>query len=229
MVRAGAAVTAGRSNAWARLGREVSCPRLIACSIRSSMHRAGAQRWLQVPGHRRRRLAPAVPAVAAAGLAGRAGDRVDRLLLPRSGPYYAPARGPGRRPCRRAHLRHRAGASADRARPRRGRAPRVSIFLSVFDVHINRIAGGGPHRPLDLRAGQLSQRRPRQGERGERAPRARHRHGRRRRDRGRADRRPDCAAHRDVRERGRQRRRGRAVRPDPLRIAGRRLSAARAW
>ena len=50
---------------------------------------------------------------------------------------------------------------------------------------------------------------------------------RRQRDRGGADRRPDRAAHRHLRERGRQRRRRPARRPDPLRLARRSLPAAR--
>ena len=59
-----------------------------------------------------------------------------------------------------------------------GRArARLDLPLRVRRAHQPR-AGGGPHRALDLRAGQLPQRRARQGERGERAPRHRHRHRR---------------------------------------------------
>ena len=46
---------------------------------------------------------------------------------------------------------------------------RVSIFLSVFDVHINRIAVRRHGRRRGLPAGQVPQRRRRQGERGQRA------------------------------------------------------------
>ena len=124
---------------------------------------------------------------------------------------HAAARGPDHRARRRPHR------AIERVRPPAelglGDEParQVSIFLSVFDVHINRAPVAGPHRPLDLRAGQLPQRRPRQGERGERAALPRHRHARRHRDRGRADRRPDRAAHRNLHPRGRYRRRRRAL------------------
>ena len=106
---------------------------------------------------------------------------------------------------------------------------RVSIFLSVFDVHINRSPVAGriarsiyvPGSFLNAALDKASEENERRGLVIATA--------RRQRDRGRADRRPDRAAHRHLRERGRQRGRGRAVRPDPLRLAGRSLSAARAW
>ena len=47
---------------------------------------------------------------------------------------------------------------------------RISIFMSVFDVHVNRAPIGGTVRRGGLYPGQVRQRRSRQGERGERAP-----------------------------------------------------------
>ena len=80
---------------------------------------------------------------------------------------------------------------------------RVSIFLSVFDVHINRSPVAGrivrsiyvPGSFLNAALDKASEENERRG--------PRHRHRRRQRDRGGADRRPDRATHRDVRERGR--------------------------
>ena len=80
---------------------------------------------------------------------------------------------------------------------------RVSIFLSVFDVHINRSPVAGSHFPVDIRARQLPERGPRQGERGERAARARYHDRKRGRDRGGADCRPYRETDRDVCQRGR--------------------------
>ena len=50
-----------------------------------------------------------------------------------------------------------------------GMAPlqRVSIFMSVFDCHVNRAPGPRPHRPDRLSPRAVPQRRSRQGERGQ--------------------------------------------------------------
>ena len=48
-----------------------------------------------------------------------------------------------------------------------GEYTRVSIFMSVFDVHINRAPITGPGQAHRLCAGQVRQRRSRQGERGQ--------------------------------------------------------------
>ena len=45
--------------------------------------------------------------------------------------------------------------------------PRVSIFMSVFNCHVNRSPVDGPGRPHRLSAGRLHQCRARQGERGQ--------------------------------------------------------------
>ena len=73
--------------------------------------------------------------------------------------------------------------------------PRISIFMSVFDCHVNRSPVSGPHRADGLSRRQVHQRRSRQGERGQRAQRLRHRRGAGPHRRG-ADRGPGRAAHR---------------------------------
>ncbi len=73
--------------------------------------------------------------------------------------------------------------------------PRVSIFMSVFDCHVNRSPVAGRIERIVYRAGQVPQRRSRQGERGQRAQRLRHRGAARAHRRG-ADRGPGRAAHR---------------------------------
>ena len=50
---------------------------------------------------------------------------------------------------------------------------RVSIFMNVFDCHINRAPVAGRVARIAYKAGQVPERRPRQGERGERAERLR--------------------------------------------------------
>ena len=50
--------------------------------------------------------------------------------------------------------------------------PRVSIFMSVFDCHINRAPGRRPGDAHRLSPRRIPQRRPRQGERGQRAQRS---------------------------------------------------------
>ena len=50
--------------------------------------------------------------------------------------------------------------------------PRISIFMSVFDCHVNRSPVAGRIERIVYHAGQVPQRRPRQGERGQRAQRA---------------------------------------------------------
>ena len=59
------------------------------------------------------------------------------------------------------------------------RLARVSVFMNVFDCHINRAPVAGPRRAHRLQAGKIPERRSRQGERGERAERRRHRVGER--------------------------------------------------
>ena len=102
--------------------------------------------------------------------------------------------------------------------------PRISIFMSVFDCHVNRTPGLRPDRADGLSRRQIPQRRPRQGERGQRAQRLHHRDGPRPHRRG-ADRRAGGAADRAVRA-GRAGGRGRRPdRHDPIRLARRCLSA----
>ena len=59
--------------------------------------------------------------------------------------------------------------------------PRISIFMSVFDCHVNRSPVAGRIERIVYRAGKFLQRRSRQGERGQRAQRLRHRDGERQR------------------------------------------------
>ena len=87
-------------------------------------------------------------------------------------------------------------------------------------------SGRRADRPHRLSAGHLHQRRARQGERRQRAQFAGHLDAERAHRRG-PDRRPGGAADRLVRPRGAVDRRRRAVRPDPVRLAARRLSARR--
>ena len=204
-----------RSRTWTFMaarwsGRHVS-ERHSLIDTHHRQHRAGAQRRLQVPGHRRGRDAAAVPAVAAAGLAGRAGHGLDRLLLPRS-------RRASRRCATASSSRPATAASAPSStcarRPSWASATtsalRISIFLSVFDVHINRApVAGRIARSIYVPGSFLNAALDKASEENERrgiviATAGRHR------DRRRADRRPDRAAHRHLRQRGRQRRRRRA-------------------
>ena len=62
--------------------------------------------------------------------------------------------------------------------------PRVSIFMSVFDCHVNRAPVSGTDRAHRLHGRQVPQCRPRQGERGQRAQCAGHRYARRSHRRG---------------------------------------------
>ena len=93
-----------------------------------------------------------------------------RVFLPRSAARHAAARRPGGRagrrpgqPGRAARCRRRISASATRP------LPRVSIFMSVFDCHVNRSPVSRADRADRLSQGPVPQRRPRQGERGQRA------------------------------------------------------------
>ena len=97
-------------------------------------------------------------------------DDLGRGLLPRSDPDDAERREADRRARRRAgHDDRQRAAAARTARPG-GLADadytRVSIFMSVFDVHINRTPIAGTSQARRLYSRQVPQRRPRQGERG---------------------------------------------------------------
>ena len=108
-------------------------------------------------------------------------------------------------------------------------APRtcISVFLNIFDVHVNRAPVGGritrlayhPGKFLNAAQDKASEDNERQSLRIETTPG--------RRLRLRADRRADRAAHRVRGERGRGRGRRPAGRADPLRQPLRRLSAGR--
>ena len=76
---------------------------------------------------------------------------------------------------------------------------RVSIFMNVFDCHVNRAPARRPRRPHRLPPRPLPQRLPRQGERGQRAQRPRPRARRRPQPRRGADRRPRRPPHRLLR------------------------------
>ena len=56
---------------------------------------------------------------------------------------------------------------------------RISVFLNIFDVHINRMPIDGTVGGDPLPAGQVPQRRPGQGQRRQRTQRHAHRHRRR--------------------------------------------------
>ncbi len=104
--------------------------------------------------------------------------------------------------------------------------PRVSIFMSVFDCHVNRSPVAGKIERIAYHKGAfLSADLDKASESNERnALRHRDHQGPHRRG---ADRRAGRAAHRLLRARGRDRRRGRAHRHDPLRLARRCLLARR--
>ena len=104
---------------------------------------------------------------------------------------------------------------------------RVSVFMNVFDCHVNRAPRRRPGGARRLPSGQVPERLARQGQRGQRAERPRHRDRRRAEPRGGADRRAGRAAHRLLRRRGREPPDRRALRADPLRLAARRLPARR--
>ena len=104
---------------------------------------------------------------------------------------------------------------------------RISIFMSVFDCHVNRSPVAGRIERIAYRAGLfLNADLDKASEDNERncflIRTARRRPGRRR-----PDRRPRRAAHRVVRARGDGGRRRRAHRHDPVRLAARRLSPRR--
>ena len=103
--------------------------------------------------------------------------------------------------------------------------PRISIFMSVFDCHVNRSPVAGRIERIVYRAGKfLSADLDKASEDNERnALRHRDRHGPA--HRGDPDRRPRRPADRSVRARGRDRRRRPAHRHDPVRLARRCLSA----
>ncbi len=103
---------------------------------------------------------------------------------------------------------------------------RISIFLSIFNVHVNRVPVGGTIRRVIYRPGKFLNadldKASEENERNSLVIDRRLRTGRRRADRG-----PDRSPHRLLGGRGRCRSARRAVRPDPLRLAPRRLSAGR--
>ena len=118
----------------------------------------------------RRRLCARRPhpvvAVAAARLACGGRDALVRLFLPRSATGHAEARRHSwfRRPTAPS------AASVATVPPKElglGERPltRISVFMSVFDCHVNRSPRRGPHRADRLSAGQVPQRRSRQGQR----------------------------------------------------------------
>ena len=120
------------------------------------------------------------------------------VLLPRSAALHADRQGSGHQPGRRSR-RHgfaRRGAEGTRAR----RADPAARFDLHERLRLPRepLAGRGPHCAYRLHAGQIPERRARQGERRQRAERLRHRDGKRAGGR-RADRRAGGAAHRLLR------------------------------
>ena len=107
--------------------------------------------------HRRLRAGEPDPvlAVDAARLDRHAGDGLVRLFLPRSGPRHAGARGPrglaGRRPRQPGGQRGAAAGARLGERP----LPRISIFMSVFDCHVNRSPVSGRIERMVYRAGKF--------------------------------------------------------------------------
>ena len=158
-------------------------------------------------------------------------DDLGRDLLPRSGADDAARRQADRRAGRRADHDDRQGPAAARAARRRGLADgdytRVSIFMSVFDVHINRAPIAGrvkriayvPGKFINADLDKASEDNERQHFLIEGVGRGE--------DRLHPDRRPGRAADPRLRPRRRHGRRRPAHRPDPLRQPGRCLSARR--
>ena len=152
-------------------------------------------------------------------------DRLVRLFLPRSRARHAGRRPAGDQPGRRRRLGGRPGRAAARTWPRHRRDdPHLGVHECVF-LPCEPRAGARQDHQDRASAGQIPQRRARQGEQRERAQRPRHRQPQRHGRCG-ADRRPGGAAHRLL-GRGRwHHRHRRAFRPDPLRLARRCLPAA---
>ena len=101
--------------------------------------------------------------------------------------------------------------------------PRVSIFMSVFDCHVNRSPAAGRIERMVYAPASSST--PISTRRARTTSATRSSSRRRRARRRGADRRPDRAAHRLFRARGRGHQRRRAHRHDPVRLPGRRLPA----
>ena len=105
--------------------------------------------------------------------------------------------------------------------------PRISIFLSVFDAHVQRVPVGGEVIAVEYRAGPVRLRRPRPRQRRQRAQQHVDPHARRGRRRGGADRRAAGPPHRLRRQDRRQADARRDLRADPVRVAPGHLPARR--
>ena len=161
----------------------------------SPQPRADPSRRLSVRRGVRRRHAHPVVAVGAARLDRTARHAVVRLFLPRSRAGDA-----GRNDLVISPADGRisfAGFASPPPELGLGMAPlqRVSIFMSVFDCHVNRSPVGGRVERNSLSPRAVPQRRTRQGERGQRAQQHRHRRAGGQ-VRGRPDRGPDRPADR---------------------------------
>ena len=107
--------------------------------------------------HRRLRACEpdAVLAVDAAGLDRHAGHRLVRLFLPRSGPRHAGARGPLVAPADGRISRIVNAVPPTELGLGDRPLPRISIFMSVFDCHVNRSPVSGHIERMVYRAGKF--------------------------------------------------------------------------
>ena len=105
--------------------------------------------------------------------------------------------------------------------------PRISIFLSLFDAHVQRVPIAGEVVAVKHRPGQFGSADLDAASRGQRTQQRGDPHARRSRGDRRADRRPGGPPHRVRRQGRRQAGARRDLRPDPVRVAAGHLPARR--